>query len=156
MGAWEQGSMGWPNQLFQLRLPVIHISRMGKLARSHRDLDVYQWALKGAAIASAVARRLPAFELKMADQIRRCGRSPAVTIAEAWRKRRYRNQWISKLSDAESEAAEAQAWLEIAKNEGYISEEEFEQYYAHFESQVSQLVTMAVHPDRWVSPGKSR
>jgi len=35
-------------------------------------------------------------------------------IAEAWRKRRYPKHFVSKLSDADSEAAETQVWLEFA------------------------------------------
>jgi four helix bundle protein len=38
----------------------------------------------------------------------RSSRSVCANIAEAWRKRRYPNAFVSKLSDAEAEAAETQ------------------------------------------------
>jgi len=50
----------------------------------------------------------------LTDQIRRSSRSVCSNLAEAWRKRRYEAAFISKLSDAEGEAAETQVWLEFA------------------------------------------
>jgi four helix bundle protein len=40
---------------------------------------------------------------------------------EAWRKRRYEAAFVAKLSDAESEAAEAQVWLEFVVKSGYLN-----------------------------------
>jgi four helix bundle protein len=40
----------------------------------------------------------------MVDQMRRSSRSVCANMAEAWRKRRYKAHFISKLSDAEAEA----------------------------------------------------
>ena len=42
----------------------------------------------------------------LTDQIRRSSRSVCSNLAEAWRKQRYEGAFISKLSDAEGEAAE--------------------------------------------------
>ena len=50
----------------------------------------------------------------LTDQIRRASRSVSANLAEAWRKRRYEAAFISKLSDAEGEAAEVQTWIEFA------------------------------------------
>ena len=47
-------------------------------------------------------------------------------LAEAWRKRRYEAAFISKLSDAEAEAAETQVWLEFAVKCGYLDRERAE------------------------------
>jgi len=47
-------------------------------------------------------------KFSLVDQIRRCSRSVCANIAEAWRKRRYEAAFVSKLSDAETEAAETQ------------------------------------------------
>ncbi|HSG16376.1 MAG TPA: four helix bundle protein [Anaerolineae bacterium] len=59
-----------------------------KLARTHHDLLVYKKAFDAA---------LQIHEL-----------TAAFLKAEAWCKRRYHKAFISKLSDAESEAAETQ------------------------------------------------
>src|SRR5690348_8525559 len=59
----------------------------------------------------------------LTDQIRRSSRSVCANLAEAYRRRRYRNHFISKLNDAESENTETQVWLDIAFAANYISEE---------------------------------
>jgi four helix bundle protein len=123
---------------------------MGKLAVSHRDLDVFKWAVQGAVIMSRLAAKLPQHEFRMADQMRRCGRSPVATVCEAWQKRRYPAQWISKLSDAQAESAEAQGWIEIALSEGFISQSDYDAAFKHFESQIAQLVAMTLGWKRWV------
>ena len=50
----------------------------------------------------------------LTDQIRRASRSVCGNIAEGWRKRNYPAAFVSKLKDAESEAAEAQVWIQFA------------------------------------------
>ena len=57
----------------------------------------------------------------LVDQMRRSSRSVCANIAEAWRKRRYKAAFVSKLKDAESEAAERQVWIEFALKCGYIT-----------------------------------
>ena len=44
-------------------------------------------------------------------------------ITEAWKKRRYEAAFVSKLNDAESEAAETQTWLRFAMECEYLSQE---------------------------------
>ncbi len=57
----------------------------------------------------------------LTDQVRRSSRSVCSNLAEAWRRRRYEAAFISKLSDAEGEAAETQVWLEFVVKCGYLS-----------------------------------
>jgi four helix bundle protein len=47
----------------------------------------------------------------------------ASNIAEAWRKRRYQAAFVSKLNDAEGEAAEVQTWIALAQRCGYLPPE---------------------------------
>ena len=56
----------------------------------------------------------------LTDQVRRSSRSVCANLAEAWRKRRYEGAFISKLSDAEAEAAETQVWIEFAVKCNYL------------------------------------
>jgi four helix bundle protein len=56
----------------------------------------------------------------LTDQIRRSSRSVCSNIAEAWRKRRYEAAFVSKLNDAEAEAAETQTWLEFSGRCNYL------------------------------------
>ncbi|HEU0208767.1 MAG TPA: four helix bundle protein, partial [Candidatus Udaeobacter sp.] len=61
----------------------------------------------------------------LTNQIRRSSRSVCANIAEAWRKRRYEAAFVSKLSDAETEAAETQVHAEFAFYHRYLSREDF-------------------------------
>ncbi len=48
------------------------------------------------------------------DKVRRSSWSVSAVISEAFRKRRYPKSFVSKLSDAEGEAAETQVWLDYS------------------------------------------
>jgi len=53
------------------------------------------------------------------------------SIAEAWRNRRYEAAFVSKLNDAEAEAAETQVWAEVALHCGYLDKETFRSIDEH-------------------------
>jgi four helix bundle protein len=119
--------------------------------RTFRDLDVYRNAIELAMRIFELSKRFPAEErFSLTDQMRRCSRSACANIAEAWRKRRYRAAFISKLSDAETEAAETQVWAEIAYRCKYLDSVEFDSIEAACQTIISQLVTMVDRPEKWV------
>lgn len=62
----------------------------------------------------------------LTDQIRRSSRSVSANIAESYRKRRYVNHFISKLTDSDAENSETFVWLEFALQCKYINSEIFE------------------------------
>ena len=85
---------------------------MEKIAKSFRDLDVYQEALTLSLEIHEFAKALPTEErYVLADQMRRASRSVTANISEAWRKRRYKAAFVAKLSDSETEASEMQCRL---------------------------------------------
>ena len=49
----------------------------------------------------------------LTDQIRRSSRSVCANLAEAWRRRRYKASFVSKLNDAEAEACLDSGLVEI-------------------------------------------
>ena len=70
-----------------------------------------------------ISKRFPVEErYSLTDQVRRSSRSVCANIAEAWRKRRYPGAFVSKLKDAEAEAAETELWLEVAVRCGYLDQ----------------------------------
>src|SRR5204863_10028009 len=92
--------------------------------QQHTDLQVYTRAFSTAMSIFNVSRRFPKEETySLTDQIRRSARSVCANLAEGWRKRRYRAAFISKLSHAESEAAETQVWIQFATECGYLNGE---------------------------------
>jgi four helix bundle protein len=120
------------------------------LIQSHRDLDVYKRAFSLTMELFAVAKQLPTKETYNAsDQMLRSSRSVCANLAEAWRKRRYKGSFVSKLSDAEAEAAETQVWIEIIEACGYIETEVAERMWTKYEELLGSLVGMQAHADKW-------
>src|ERR1700730_14976603 len=110
---------------------------------TYKELQVYQIAMESAMRIFELTKTFPAEErFSMVDQIRRSSRSVCANIAEAWRKRRYKAHFISKLSDAESEAEETRVWLEFAERCGYIDQDYFTELDDVYDKILAQLVTM--------------
>jgi four helix bundle protein len=103
-----------------------------------------------------LSKRFPAEEkYSLTDQIRRSSRSVCANVAEAWRKRRYRAAFISKLSDAETEATETQVWCELAHLCEYIDKKTFLELDDACDHIVSQLIRMSDDADRWTVRNKT-
>lgn len=81
--------------------------------------------------------------------MRRASRSVCSNIAEAWRKRRYKAAFISKLSDAETEAGEMQSWLDVALKLSYMKSASYKTFDERYEHVISQLITMINTADKW-------
>jgi four helix bundle protein len=117
---------------------------------SHRDLDVYRLAFETAMRIFTLTKHFPREELySLTDQVRRSSRSVCSNIAEAWRKRRYEAAFVSKLSDAEAEAAETQTWLSFSVECGYVAREVQLDLYTRYDEILGKLVTMIRHPEEW-------
>src|SRR5437879_10177895 len=130
--------------------------RIGETAKKpvkhFRDLDVYQNALTTGLRIYELTKKFPGDErYAFIDQIRRSSRSACANIAEAWRKRRYAAAFISKLSDAETEAAETQVHIEFAVHHGYVSEIEFREMDDAHEHILGQIVRVIDHPEELVT-----
>ncbi|MFN6560408.1 MAG: four helix bundle protein [Nostoc sp. ChiSLP01] len=118
--------------------------------RSFKELRVWQNAINVAMKIFELTKNFPIEErYSLTDQIRRSSRSVAANISESWRKRRYPAAFISKLSDAETEAAETQTWIEIATRCGYLSKEQAFDLDRQCEELLSQIVAMISHPEQW-------
>ena len=119
----------------------------------HHELEVYQKAFSAAMEYFQLSKRLPKEEMfSLTDQARRSSRSVCANITEAWRKRRYEAHFVSKLSDAETEAAETQTWLEFAVHCGYTPSAQAKPLYQRYNEVISMLVSMINHPDPWLLP----
>lgn len=118
--------------------------------KDFRELRVYQGALEAAMLVFTLSRMWPSEErYSLIDQIRRSSRSVCANIAEAWRKRRYRGAFVSKMNDAETEAAETIVWLEFAHRCGYLSQEEFTKLNKSYEYICAQITTMITQSAKW-------
>ena len=123
---------------------------MSRNIRDFRELRVYDAAMD---MAMEIFRVTSGFtkeeKYSLTDQIRRSSRSVCANIAEAWRKRRYRAAFVAKLSDAESEAAETQVWLEFSRKCGYLSDDRAREMNTSYEYVISCLVKMIQNADDW-------
>ena len=118
--------------------------------KKHTDLEVYQKAFAAAMRMFELSKSFPVEErYSLTDQVRRSSRSVSANLAEAWRKRRYRAHWISKLSDSEAEAAETQTWIQFAVECNYLNRETGVQIYKEYDSILGMLVTMMNRPEVW-------
>ncbi|MCA1966394.1 MAG: four helix bundle protein [Flavobacterium sp.] len=122
---------------------------MAKIA-THKDLRVYQAAFMAAMDIYKLSKSFPGEEkFSLTDQIRRSSRSVCANLAEAFRKRRYPKNFVSKLSDCESEAAETHVWLDFALACDYVTIEEYEKLYKEYDMILGMLVRMIVEPEKW-------
>lgn len=116
---------------------------------SFKTLEAYK---KGFALAMdifGISKAFPKEETySLTDQIRRSSRSVCANISEAYRKRRYVKNWISKLTDSDGENSETQVWLDFAKASGYITDEAYVQLTEHSE-EIGRLINYMIN-----NPGK--
>ena len=117
------------------------------------ELRVYQQAFEAAMHIFDQSKSWPkAEQYALTDQIRRSSRSVCASIAEAWRKRRYEKHFVSKLTDADAEAAETRVWLQFARQCGYLKEATFESLDQIYDRLCGGLVNMLTHPEKWCGP----
>ena len=109
-----------------------------------RDLMAYKKGFSLLMEIYELTKHFPKDEqYSLVDQIRRSSRSVCSSVAEAYKKRRYPNHFISKLTDADMENGETQVWLDIALACNYISEEKF--YYLDAQcEEISKLLNFMI------------
>ena len=116
----------------------------------HTELQVYQRAFEVAMALFEKSKVFPKEEMySLTDQLRRSSRSVAANITEAWRKRRYPAAFVSKRSDAETEAAETQTWIQFAHRCGYLPAATAQSWNEEYEAVIRMLVAMMSSPDKW-------
>jgi four helix bundle protein len=124
---------------------------MKKAISDYRELAVYKMAMECAMRIFELTKKFPSEEkYGLTSQIRRSSRSVCANIAEAWRKRRYKAAFVSKLSDSETEAAETQVWLEFSIRCKYITESEYSELYSDYNRIIGKIVRMMDNPGPWL------
>ena len=120
------------------------------MLQGHKDLKVYQLAYKLAMEIFNESKTFPIEErYSLTDQIRRSSRSVATNIAEAFRKRRYRNMFVNKLSDSDTEATETQVWLDFSLDCGYLTRGSYEKLVKGYEEVGKMLGSMMSTPEKF-------
>lgn len=116
-----------------------------------RDLLAYQKGFDLAMDIFKISKGFPSEErYSLTDQIRRSSRSVCANLAEAYRKRRYLNHFVSKLSDSDTENGETQTWLDFALACEYISFEDHKKLNDRAEEVAKLLVFMMNNPEKFL------
>jgi four helix bundle protein len=122
-----------------------------KFISNHEDLEVYKIAFDAAMEIFELTKNFPKEEkYSLIDQIRRSSRSVCANLAEAWRRRRYKASFLSKLNDAEAEAAESQVWLKFAVKCEYLDVETGRQLYSQYNQILGLIVSMINSAEKWL------
>jgi four helix bundle protein len=117
---------------------------------SFRDLIAYKKAFALSMEIFFVTKSFPKEETySLIDQIRRSSRSVFSCIAEAYKKRKYPNHFVSKLTDSDMENGETQAWLDAALACGYITNDKYEELNKQSEEVTYLLTYMINNPDKF-------
>ncbi|HET9178364.1 MAG TPA: four helix bundle protein [Terriglobia bacterium] len=120
------------------------------IVRGHRDLKVYQVAFNLAREIFRLSKRFPEDErYSLTSQIRRSSRSVAANIAEGYRKRRYPNMFLSKMTDCDAEATETQVWLDFALDCGYLLDADHKRLSVAYEELGRMLGGIMANPQKF-------
>lgn len=110
-----------------------------------KELIAYQKAFDLSMEIFNLSKSFPSEEkYSLTDQIRRSSRSVCANIAEAYRKRRYVNHFISKLTDSDAENSETNVWLEFSLKCGYISHEKYSDLYNR-NTEVGKIINFMIN-----------
>jgi len=117
-----------------------------------KKLIVYQKAFKLAMDIFEISKKFPKEETySLTDQIRRSSRSVCSNVGEAYRKRLYQRNFISKLTDSDAENTETQIWLDFAFSCNYINEEVYQKLFSESEEIGKLLNYMILNPEKYGS-----
>src|SRR5512137_1110582 len=123
---------------------------------SPKELTIYKKAFELAMRIFALSKRFPAEErYALTGQIRRSSRSICMSLREAWAKRRYRDHFVSKLTDCDGENGETDTSLDFAKACGYITDQEHGDLSGLSREVGKMLGAMLAEPEGFLISGRS-
>jgi four helix bundle protein len=116
----------------------------------YRKLFVFQKAFDLAMEIFELTKSFPPEEkFSLTGQVRKSSRSVCTNFVEAYKRRRYKDYFISKLNDSETENAETQVWLEFSLACKYISPEKHIDLTAKNDEVARLVLYMIINPDKF-------
>jgi four helix bundle protein len=101
--------------------------------RAYRDLGVFRESYASALAVSKLVKGFPGVEqFEPARQMRRAARSIPANIVEGWAKRASAPEFKRYLQIAIGSCDETRLWLEMSKDEGYVSEQDCKEFTGRF------------------------
>jgi four helix bundle protein len=118
---------------------------------NYKELLAYKKSYDLAMQIFLVSKKFPPEEkFSLTDQIRRSSRSVCTNVVEAYKRRRYKNYFINKLNDAETENGETQVWLDFCQDCHYITSEEYTTFVALNDEAAKLIWYMINNPDKFI------
>jgi four helix bundle protein len=115
--------------------------------KSAKELSVYVKADRLSMLIFQHSKGFPPEErYALTGQIRRSSRSVCMNLREAWAKRRYSAQFVSKLTDCDGENSETDTSLDYAKDCGYITAQDHAELTAECCEVGKMLGSMILNP----------
>ncbi len=116
----------------------------------YKELSAFKKAYALSMEIFVITKKFPSQEkYSLIDQVRRSSRSVCTNIVEAYRRRRYKDYFISKLNDSETENAETQVWLDFSKDCKYITLEDYEKL-SSLNTEIGKLIWYMINnPDKF-------
>jgi four helix bundle protein len=93
--------------------------------KTYKDLNVFRESYRLALFVSRITRRFPGPEqYELARQLRRAARSVPANIVEGWAKRSSPAEFKRYLQVAIGSCDECKLWVEMSRDEGFLTSEE--------------------------------
>ena len=126
------------------------VEKLEKSYRGYKDLKVHQMAYQLALDIHEVTKPFPKEErYSLVDQIRRSSRSVPANLAEAWKKRRYRKMFVSKVIDAAGEGGETEVWLDFSLDFKYLDKATWQDLKSRYDEVNRMLSGMIDKADKF-------
>lgn len=94
----------------------------------YKELLAFKKAYELAMLIFQISKKFPPEEkFSLTDQVRRSSRSVCTNLAEAYKRRRYKDYFMSKLNDSETENTETEVWIHFSSDCDYITKDEYHQ-----------------------------
>ncbi len=120
--------------------------------RTAKELTVYEKAYKLSMDIFRVSQSFPIEErYALTSQIRRSSRSVCMNLREAWAKRRYEANFISKLTDCDGEVNETDTSLDYALDCGYMTNEQHQDFATRCSEVGAMLGPMIRNPQPFLT-----
>ena len=111
---------------------------------------VYRLAFEQAMEIFLLSKNFPKEETySLTDQVRRSSRSVCANLAEAYRKKVYPANFVSKISDCDAENSETGVWLDFAFACSYITKEQHAHLIRRNEEIGRLLGHMRINPEKY-------
>ncbi|RZJ80839.1 MAG: four helix bundle protein [Flavobacterium sp.] len=114
------------------------------------DLLVYKKSFELAMAIFEISKSFPKEETySLTDQIRRSSRSTNICLVEAYRKRRYKAHFVSKLTDSDMENSETKGWLKFAVECKYLPQQKYDELVLQSDEVGKLLNHMMNNPEKY-------